>query len=126
MLYGLLLTLFIVIGFLLVLIVLIQQSKSSLGLGSMGQTQMLFGGSGGQTFFQKITWGMGFCFMILSFALAIMNSSVYQTRYIQHAATKNPVIQEADNELAKKETSEEIAKEEMAAEPDTETPEAVS
>jgi len=94
MLYELLLTLFVIIGIFLVLIVLIQQSKSSLGLGSMGQTQMLFGGSGGQTLFQKVTWGMGFTFMLLSFALALMNSSVYQTRYIQHATTKNPIVQE--------------------------------
>jgi preprotein translocase subunit SecG len=95
MLYGLLLTLFVIIGLFLVLFVLIQQSKSSLGLGSMGQTQMLFGGSGGQTFFQKITWGMGFTFMLLSFALSIMNSSVYQTRYIKHATGKNQEVVQA-------------------------------
>lgn len=93
MLYGLLLTLFIVTGIFLVLFVLIQQSKGSLGLGNVGQTQMLFGGSGGQTFFQKITWGMGVLFMILSFILSIMNSSVYQTRFIKHAI-KNSVAQE--------------------------------
>src|SRR5690606_21467268 len=95
MLYGLLLTLFVFIGFLLVLIVLVQQSKSSLGLGSMGQTQMLFGGSGGQTLFQKITWGMGATFMALSLALSIMNSSVYQTRYLHSAAKNSTVIQPA-------------------------------
>ena len=99
MLYGLLLTLFVLIGFFLVILVLIQQSKSSLGLGSMGQTQMLFGGSGGQTLFQKITWGMGGTFMVLSLVLSIMNSSFLQTRYIKQATTKNPIVQQTPEEM---------------------------
>lgn len=114
MLYGLLLTLFVIIGFLLVLIVLIQQSKSSLGLGSMGQTQMLFGGSGGQTMFQKITWGMGATFMLLSLVLSIMNSSVLQTRYIKQASKQNPIVQETPETMK---TQDEATAQETPATP---------
>ena len=56
MLYGFLLTLFVIVAFLLILLIMIQQSKGSMGFGSFGgQAQMLFGGSGGQDIFQKIT-----------------------------------------------------------------------
>lgn len=94
MLYGLLLTIFVMLGFFLIIFVLVQQSKSSLGLGSMGQTQMLFGGSGGQNFFQKVTWGMGALFMLLSFVLSIMNSSKMQLHYIKPSMSKQQIIQE--------------------------------
>ena len=41
-----------------VLLVLIQRGKSSMGLGNVGGgNQALFGSSGGQDVFQKITWG---------------------------------------------------------------------
>lgn len=112
MLYGLLVTLFIILCFLLILMVLLQKGKSSLGMGAFGGgSQMLFGASGGQDLFQKITWGMGALLMLGSLALALMKSSSLQTsRYLsnrpvapfeqqmpapqtQHAAT--PVTQEA-------------------------------
>ena len=83
MLYGLLLALFVLLGVFILLFVLIQQSKGSLGLGSMGgETQMLFGGSGGQNFFQKATWIMAGIFIALSLILAVMKSSVGNTRYL--------------------------------------------
>lgn len=46
---------------LLVLLILIQKGKGSLGLGSGfgGGSQMLFGGSGGQDLFQKVSWILG-------------------------------------------------------------------
>jgi preprotein translocase subunit SecG len=76
MLYGLLLTLFIVLCFLIVLIILIQKGKGSIGIGGLGGgAQMLFGGSGGQDLFQKITWIMVALFMSGSLVLAIMKSS---------------------------------------------------
>lgn len=112
MLYGLLLTLFVFIGFFIILFVLIQQSKGSLGLGSLGDTQMLFGGSGGQNFFQKTTWILGALFMVLSFALAIMKSSYVQTRYIRQATSKAPMIQEAPQEETPLEAPTESAPEE--------------
>lgn len=46
-----------------VILVLIQRSKGSMGLGNMGGgNQALFGSSGGQDIFQKITWT---CLVIL-------------------------------------------------------------
>lgn len=101
MLYGLLLTLFVLIGFFIILFVLIQQSKSSLGLGSIGDTQMLFGGSGGQNFFQKVTWTLGGLFMVLSFSLAIMKSSYVQTRYIKPSSGNVATVQEKPVEETK-------------------------
>ena len=49
--------------FFTVLLVLIQRSKGSMGLGNMGGgNQALFGSSGGQDIFQKMTW---ICLVIL-------------------------------------------------------------
>ena len=46
-----------------------------MGIGSIGGgNQMLFGGSGGQDVFQKITWVLGSIFMIGSFILALLKS----------------------------------------------------
>lgn len=79
MLFTFLMTLFTINCFLLILIILIQQGKSSMGLGSMGGgTQMLFGGSGGQDLFQKTTWVLGTIFMVGSLWLAIYKN---QNRY---------------------------------------------
>jgi len=76
MLYGLLVTLFVLLCFLLIGIILLQKSKSSMGLGSFGGgTQMLFGGSGGQDLFQKVTWVMVALFMLGSLSLTLMKSS---------------------------------------------------
>ena len=75
MLYGLLVSLFVFVCFLLILIILIQQGKGNMGLGNMGGgAQMLFGGSGGQDLFQKLTWGLGTFFMAGSLVLALMKS----------------------------------------------------
>ena len=75
MLYGILLSIYIVVCFFLVLIVLIQKGKSSMGLGSLGGgTQMLFGGSGGQDIFQKITWVLVAFFLLGSLGLALMKT----------------------------------------------------
>ncbi len=58
-----------------------------MGLGNMGGgAQMLFGGSGGQDLFQKITWVLGTLFMAGSLFLAIMKStSIGSTRYARQA-----------------------------------------
>jgi preprotein translocase subunit SecG len=49
--------LFFLLCFFIVLIVLIQRGKGNMGLGNVGgNNQMLFGSSGGQDIFQKITW----------------------------------------------------------------------
>lgn len=84
MLYGFLVALYIVICFVLMGLILIQKSKGSLGIGNIGGSmQMLFGGGGGQSFLQKLTWGLGAAFMILSLTLALMRSSRQETsRYL--------------------------------------------
>ncbi len=46
-----------------------------MGLGGLGgQAQMLFGGSGGQDLFQKITWGLAVVFMASSMGLALLKT----------------------------------------------------
>ncbi len=75
MLYGLLVTLYVFNCILLVMVIMIQKSKSSMGLGGLGGgTQMLFGGSGGQDIFQKTTWVLSAIYMFGSLALSIMKS----------------------------------------------------
>jgi len=90
MLYGLLITLFIILCIFLVLIILVQKSKGSIGIGSMGgSSQLIFGGSGGQDFFQKATWVLGALFMAGSLVLALMkSSSLITSRYL----SKAPVV----------------------------------
>lgn len=92
MLYGLLLTLFVIMCPLLILFVLIQKGKGGMGIGSMGGgSQMLFGGSGGQDFFQKATWTMGTIFMGGSLLLSIWNSQYTGPRYIPQQKQAAPV-----------------------------------
>jgi len=75
MLLGLFIALFAFVCMLLVLIILIQQGKGGMGLGSLGGgAQMLFGGSGGADIFQKITWVLGAIFMLGSLVLALLKS----------------------------------------------------
>jgi len=83
-LYGLLVTVYVFICVFLILFVLIQKGKGSMGLGAFGGgTQMLFGGSGGQDLFQKITWGLGVAFLCGSLLLALMKASQISTsKYI--------------------------------------------
>ena len=76
MLVGLLTTLLIIDGLFLILFILIQKGKGNMGLGALGGgAQTLFGGSGGQDIFQKITWILGGIFMAGSLGLSILKSS---------------------------------------------------
>ncbi len=51
-----------------------------MGLGGLGGgAQMLFGGSGGQDLFQKVTWVMVALFMFGSLVLSLMKSSGNKT-----------------------------------------------
>lgn len=84
MLYGLLLTGYIFVCFLLVVLILVQKGKGSAGFGAIGGgSQVLFGGSGGQDVFQKTTWILGSIFMFGSLGLAIMKTS--QSRMFKYA-----------------------------------------
>lgn len=66
-----------------------------MGLGGLGGgTQMLFGGSGGQDLFQKITWFFIAIFMSGSLMLTLIKSSSSRTLQYAHkpAATQQPVL----------------------------------
>ena len=79
MLYQLLVGAYVFLCFLLGIIILVQQSKSSAGIGAFtGQTQMLFGGSGGQDFLQKLTWILGTLLMVGSLTLSLWKASQHQ------------------------------------------------
>lgn len=96
MLYGILSTLFVVLCFFMVLIILLQKSKGSLGIiGSAGSgAQLLFGGTGGQDLFQKITWICVASFLGGSLVLAILkNRSIYQSRYFSNTPTVHMPMQ---------------------------------
>ncbi len=84
MLYGFLLTLYLINCFLLVLIILMQKGKGGLGLGGLGGgAQMIFGGGGGQDLFQKITWILGSIFMVGAMILSLMKSTEHKKfRYV--------------------------------------------
>lgn len=99
MLYGLLLTLFIFVCILLTLIILIQQGKSSMGIGGLGgQTQMLFGGSGGQDIFQKTTWVLGILFMVGSLGLTLHKSNTgSRSNYLRQQLPAAAAPQSADS-----------------------------
>lgn len=80
MLFGFLLTLYTLNCLILVLVILIQQGKGGLGIGSIGgSSQMLFGGSGGQDLFQKATWVLGTVYMLGSLLLAVMRTQELRT-----------------------------------------------
>lgn len=71
----------------LIPLILIQKGKGSMGLGNLGGgAQMLFGGSGGQDVFQKLTWFFGALFMAGSLILSILKTStVNKARYLNNA-----------------------------------------
>lgn len=67
--------LFVILCFFLGLSILIQQGKGDMGLGGLGGGgQMLFGGSGGQDFFEKMTWVMGAIFIFGALGLTILKT----------------------------------------------------
>ena len=70
MIIELLTTGIVFLALLIILAVLLQEGKSDMGLGSASR-QVLFGGSGGQSILEKITWFLGFLFMILAMGLTI-------------------------------------------------------
>jgi len=95
MLYGFLLTLYLINCFFLVIIILMQKGKSGLGMGGLGGgAQMLFGGSGGQDIFQKITWILGSIFIAGAMFLSLMKSSEHKKfRYLAPQKTiTQPVV----------------------------------
>jgi len=66
---------------LIILIVLIQRGKGSMGLGNMGGgNQMIFGSSGGQDIFQKATWILCALLLIGSLVLSVLKPKYGSTR----------------------------------------------
>lgn len=95
MLYGFLLTLYILNCLFLVLIILMQKGKGGLGLGGLGGgAQMIFGGGGGQDLFQKITWVLGSIFMVGALFLSLAKSTEHKKfRYLSPNRTiSQPVM----------------------------------
>ncbi|MDQ5890377.1 MAG: preprotein translocase subunit SecG [Candidatus Dependentiae bacterium] len=99
MIISLLVGLFIFCCLLLGILVMIQQGKGDMGLGALHSgTQTLFGGSGGQTFFQKLTWVFGAIFLTGSLGLTVLKmQQLDSTRIVvSQQAASNPVAPAAE------------------------------
>jgi len=71
--------LFVILSALLAIIILIQPGKGDMGLGSIGSgSQILFGGSGGRGFFEKVTWVMAALFIFGALGLSLIKSKEKQ------------------------------------------------
>jgi len=79
--YGLLLSLLVLDGFLLIVVILLQSGKGG-GLAAMGggstATEGILGGRQASTVLTRSTWIMGGAFMVLAFVLSIMSSRALQ------------------------------------------------
>ena len=74
----------------IVLMVLIQRGKGNMGLGSVGgSNQMLFGSSGGQDVFQKITWICCVLLLIGSLVLAISRGKNVKGLNLRYSAPQS-------------------------------------
>jgi preprotein translocase subunit SecG len=104
---SLLTGLFVFLSFLLGVIVLLQQGKGDMGMGGLGAgSQILFGGSGGQDFFEKVTWTFGFLFIFGALGLSILKSrnisqskiAAYRSSRVKAEANTAPVQVEETQE----------------------------
>ena len=90
MLNGILSFFFALLCILLVLIILIQKGKSSIGIsGISSSNQMIFGGGGGQNLFQKITWIMGLVLILGSVGLSVLKYKAHRVNSFSHSAPIN-------------------------------------
>jgi preprotein translocase subunit SecG len=91
MLQGLLSFFFSLSCIFLILLILVQKGKSSLGIGALGGgSQTLFGSTGGQDLFQKITWILGAILIGGSLGLAILKSKQAPSLYRAPIAQQLP------------------------------------
>lgn len=89
---GFFMFIFVLLCLFLVLFILIQQGKGDMGLGSISKgSQLLFGGSGGQDFFEKATWIMGTLFMVGALTITILKTKVAEQSRLQDYRT--PITQ---------------------------------
>ncbi len=108
--------LFVIFSLFLALFILIQPGKGDMGLGGMGN-QMLFGGSGGQGFFQKTTWALCAIFIFGALGLAILKSRETKTSSLQgfKIEKQSPISQMATKLPASLPVAKEIPAEESEA-----------
>ena len=82
---------------LIILLILIQKGKGNMGLGSMGGgNQMLFGSSGGQDIFQKLTWLLCALLLIGSLSLSVLKGKYGSSRG-SVSYTRNVPVSTDDN-----------------------------
>lgn len=94
---GFFMFLFVSLSIFLVLFILIQQGKGDMGLGSLGRGgQMLFGGSGGQNFFEKGTWIMGILFLLGALSLTVLKTKVAEESRLK--GYRAPIAQKTNNQ----------------------------
>ena len=106
MLFGFLMTIFICLTVFLAILILLQQGKGDMGLGSLAtSSQAIFGGSGGQEFFERLTWVLGIIFIAGSLLLSVMKSSQSVSSKlgnyrapIQTSSTEEPLKQSSEFE----------------------------
>ncbi len=106
--YTFLLVLFVILSILLAITILIQPGKGDMGLGSIGSgTQVLFGGSGGRSFFEKITWVMTALFILGALGLALVKSKSKQTSSLTDFTVKTSTAVPQASESTKASQTEE-------------------
>jgi preprotein translocase subunit SecG len=110
--FAFLMTFFVILCIFLAIFILIQQGKGDLGLGSMAGGQMLFGGSGGQNFFERATWIMGAIFIFGALGLTILKSkeqraSILEGMHVQQK-TALPAPTNAKNAATKAASDQDI------------------
>ena len=103
--FSLLTFLYGVMCCLIILLVLIQRGKGSMGLGNMGgSNQMLFGSSGGQDIFQTATWVLCGLLLFGSLALSTLKSRYGKNHasvtYTRNVTTENNQTSDSDEQAA--------------------------
>lgn len=107
MLYYLVMTLFVLVCIILGFFVLLQQGKGDMGLGSIGGgSQTLFGGSGGQNFFEKTTWILGLLFMSMSFLFTLWQVSETRIGGYRKKAPESQAIETSNSNAAEPEAEQ--------------------
>ncbi|MFA6527167.1 MAG: preprotein translocase subunit SecG [Candidatus Babeliales bacterium] len=107
--FGFLMFLFVVLCAFLALFILIQPGKGDMGLGSLGGSgQLLFGGSGGQNFFEKATWIMGGVFMLGALGLSIIKSHETRESRLQGFVVSQPAKNMPANQPVEDTTPQDI------------------
>lgn len=101
---GVFMFFFVILCLFLLLFILLQQGKGDMGLGSLSRgSQLLFGGSGGQDFFEKATWIMGALFMAGALGITILKTKEAETSRL--ADYRAPLTQKASPQPQKPATT---------------------